>query len=315
MALTKAQFRERLRDEIGDPLRIDGTATGGSLTTIVDTVKLTQIDNHWQKLWAFIIDTNDDAVPKGQARFIERSTNATKELTMELPFSAAVQAGDTYGIAVFANARLDNMIAQTLLDFSDYRPLKFSESLAVTANEKRFAPTSAAVIRYVEMIEEYQAGVTDQRYVFTWNKSTRKVEFPVWFGENKTLTLYAAKSHTLPASDGDAMTYEEYDESRLLRWCAANMLLSVGAAEFHDSFGQLQPKSWTTGDVSKTFGDSREKMFEHLRQEIDAIKKSFGSGMVLNMSNGNASAGNLKIDYHGDPDGWIPPATFWTLQA
>lgn len=277
MPLTKAQFRDRVREEIGDPVRVSGTATSGSLTTIVDTARLTQLDNHWQKLWAFITDTGDDLAPKGEARLIAESASATKQLTLELPFSAAVEAGDTYGIAVFSDTRLNNIIDGVLKEFSDYRPRKFSESLAVTANEKRFSPISAAVIRHVNKIEKYTAGVEDTTYDFIWNPSTRKVEFENWFAQAYTLTLYAEKSHTLPAADGDAMTYEDDDEDRLLRWCGARAFMSMLADEFRDNFGKLTPKSWTTGKVSETYGDSREQVFKYYKDAIQEIKRSFPS--------------------------------------
>lgn len=315
MPLTKAQFRERVREQIGDPVRVSGTATGGSLTTLIDTNRLTQIDGYWMKLWAFITDTDDDLAPKGEARKVAEFANATKQLTMELPFSAAVAAGDTYGIAVFSDTRINNIVSGVLKEFSDYRPKKFSENLAVTANEKRFSPTSAAVIRYVEKVEKYVAGSEDTRYNFTWNKSTRQIEFPQWFGENTTLTLYAAKAHTLPAADGDTMTYDDDDEDRLLRWCGARALMSMAVDEFRDNFGKLTPKSWTDGKVSETHGDSREQVMKHLQITIDEIKKSMSMGISLIMG-GSASSptGNIKIDYQGDPDGqWIPPSWAWRL--
>lgn len=315
MPLTKAQFRDRVREQIGDPVRVSGTATGGSLTTLIDTNRLTQIDDYWAKLWAFITDTDDDLAPKGEARKIAAFANTTKQLTMELPFSAAVASGDTYGIAVFSDTRLNNIISGVLKEFSDYRPKKFSESLTVTANEKRFTPTSSSTIRYIEKIEKYTAGVEHTCYNFTWDKSTRKIEFPQWFGESDTLTVYAAKSHTLPAADDGTMTYEDDDEDRLLRWCGARALMSMAVDEFRDNFGKLAPKSWTRGKVSETAGDSREQLMRHLQATIDEIKRSMSMGISLSMGSGISSAGgNLKIDYQGDPDGqWIPPSWAWRL--
>lgn len=277
MPLTKAQFRDRVREQIGDPVRVSGTATGGSLTTLIDTNRLTQIDGYWIKLWAFITDTDDDLAPKGEARKIAEFANATKQLTMELPFSAAVAAGDTYSIAVFSDTRINNIVSGVLKEFSDYRPKKFSENLAVTAGEKRFAPTSAAVIRHVNKIEKYTAGVEDTPYDFVWNPSTRKVEFENWFQQAHTLTLYAEKAHTLPAADGDAMTYDDDDEDRLLRWCEARAVMAMANNEFADNFGKLAPKSWTRGKVSETQGDSREQVFKYYENAIEKIKRSFPS--------------------------------------
>lgn len=277
MPLTKSVFRERVRELIGDPVRISGTATGGSLTTIVDTAKLTQEDGHWDGLWAFVITTTDNAAPKSEASKIETFSNASKQVTVDLPFSAAVGAGDTYGIAVFSHSRIDNAISRVLKEFSDYRPLKFSESLAVTANEKRFTPTSAGVIRYVNKIEKYTPGVEHTEYEFVWNKNTRQVEFENWFTEAKTLTLYAAKSHSLPSAEGDAMTYHDDDEDRLLRWCAARIMQSMVADEFRDNFGKLTPQSWTHGPVSETFGGTRDAVLKFCEKSVQEIIASFPS--------------------------------------
>ena len=37
MTKTRAELRELIRQELGDEVRISGTATGGSKTTLVDT--------------------------------------------------------------------------------------------------------------------------------------------------------------------------------------------------------------------------------------------------------------------------------------
>ena len=279
MALTKLQFRDRVRELLGDPLRISGTATGGSLTTIIDSSKLTQADNHWLGLNAFVITTTDSNAPKGEARRVSASSASAYRLTMEMPFSAAVESGDTYGIAVFSNAKLDNIISNTLFDFSNYRPLKFSESLSVGGGEKRYAPTSAAVITYVYKIEEYNVAqrkdVTYKNWV--WNPNTNKIEFSDWITTAKTLTIYAAKPHTLPANDGDAMTYSAEDETDLLVWCSANALLSLAEQQSFGDYGKLKPKSITRGAVSETYGNAQEVVMKSCNDRIAEIKAQYRS--------------------------------------
>lgn len=277
MPLTKAQFRTRVREQSGDPVRVTGTATGGSVTTIVDTTRLIQADSYWNGLWAFVITTTDSSAPQGEAQKVYSFTNSSNTLTVELPFSAAVGAGDTYGVAVFSNARIDNIIAGVLKEFSDYRPLQFSEDLAVTVNEKRFEPTSAAAIRYVSKIEYYDPGVEETEYEFIWNKNTRKVEFKSAFTAARTLKIYAAKTHTLPATDGASMTYDDDDEDRLVRWCVARLMQSLGANEFRDNFGKLAPQSWTTGEVSETYGNKYDSFLKYNENTIKDIIASFPS--------------------------------------
>lgn len=279
MPLTKGNFRARVREMMGDPLRISGTATGGSLTTIVDTAKLTQADNYWAaKSWkVFVITTTDTLAPQGEAGPIMSSSSSAKSVTTELPFSAVVAANDTYGIALFSHAHVDNIIAGVLKEFSQYRPIKFTENLSVTANEKRFTPTSANVIRYVNKVEKYTPGVEETLYDFIWNANTRQVEFANYFSEAKTLTLHAARSHTLPSAEGDAMTYHDDDEDRLLRWCAARALTSMTLAEYRDGFGTLKPKTITRGPITTSYGDSHTQLLKYGEQAVAEIIKSFPS--------------------------------------
>lgn len=277
MPLSKSAFRTRVRELLGDPVRVSGTATGGTVSTIVDTTNLIQADGHWDGLWSFILTTNDGSAPQGEERKIERFASSTKTLTTELPFSATVGAGDTYGVAVFSNSRIDNAVSGVLKEFSEYRPLRFSEDLGVTANEKRFAPTSASTIRYVSKIEYYSPGVEHTEYDFVWDKGTRKVEFKNWFAAARTLKLYATKTHTMPSSDGTAMTYEDEDEDRLLRWCVARLVQSMVADEFRDNFGKLRPQSWTHGAASESYGNNRDSVFKQCEETISAIIRSFPS--------------------------------------
>ena len=277
MALTKSQFRDRVRELLGDPLRISGTATGGSLTTIIDSSKLMQADNHWLGLNAFVVTTTDSNAPKGDARRIAASSASAYRLTTEMPFSAAVEAGDTYGVAVFSNARLDNIISNTLGDFSNYRPLKFNESLSVGGGEKRYSPTSAATILFVTKVEEYNASQRkDVLYKnWVWNPNTKKIEFSDWITTAKTLTIYAAKSHVLPATDGDAMTYNTEDEADLLVWCSANALLNLAEQQSFSDYGKLKPKSITRGAVSETYGNAQEIVMKSCNDRIAEIKSKY----------------------------------------
>lgn len=277
MALTKAQFRTRVREMIGDPLRVSGTATGGSLTTILDTSKLNQADNFWTKLQAFIVTTTNGAAPQGEAKRIAASSGSNYRVTVEMPFSATVESGDTYGIAIFSNAYLDNLIANTLLEFSEYRPVKFSESLSVGGGEKRYSPTSAATIRYVTKIEEYSAAARKDIVYrnWVWNDDTKKIEFSDWQTTAKTLTLYAAKSHTLPSGESDALTYEAVDEANLLLWCAANAIIALSEQQAHDAFGNIRPNSITRGPISEVYGDQREKIVAAQRDVIAKIKEQY----------------------------------------
>jgi hypothetical protein len=72
-------------------------ATGGSTSTIVDTVNLKQPTNFWAGQWAF-------RPASGEVRRIIQSATASSLVSMEYPFAATVAAGDDYEIHSVFNA-------------------------------------------------------------------------------------------------------------------------------------------------------------------------------------------------------------------
>lgn len=320
MAISKEDFRDRVREELGDEERVSGTATGGSTTTVIDTAKLTQVDNYWRdRVGRINIKTTTDTLaPQGESRRISASTQSTSTVTVELPFSAAVQAGDTYGISIFSNARLDNIITGTLKEFSKYKPQKFNETLTIATVNNRFAPTSAATIRYINRIHERDATV--QRQIeyrgWVWDENVREIEFPFWFTENKTLTIYGGKTHTLPSTENGSMTIATDDEENVIELATLDALLSMGNTDFKNEFGQLKPRRWTRGQVSEEYGDSYEKLRASWQGQKDNILAFYGAGVSVNISaQGMGKSRSLKINYQnaGESD-WIAPSVFWTVE-
>lgn len=318
MAITKAEFRTRLREEIGDEERVSGTATGGSITTVIDTAVLTQPDNYWRDRVGriYIKTTSNGLAPEGESRRIVSSTSSTATVTVELPFSAAVEAGDTYGIAIFSNARLDDLITATLKEFSRYKPQKFNETLSIATVNNRFTPTSAASIRYINRIEERDA--TIQRQIeyrgWVWDDNLRQIEFPVWMTETKTLTIYGGKTHALPATEAGNMTVESDDEENIIKLAALESLLSMSNTDFKNDFGQLKPRRWTRGDVSEEYGNSYETFRKSWQEQKEKILKLYGVGVSVNVAAQGLgkAASRFSINYHneGEPD-FVPPSVFW----
>jgi hypothetical protein len=79
---------------------VEGTATGGSTTTIVDTVARTEADDYWNGGTALIIYDagGENAAPQGEYRIISDFANSTKTVTVSPAFSAAPATGDRYGL-------------------------------------------------------------------------------------------------------------------------------------------------------------------------------------------------------------------------
>jgi hypothetical protein len=162
----------------------------------------------------------------------------------------------------------------------------------VGGGEKRYAPTSATSITFVYKIEEYSvAQRKDVVYKnWTWNPNTNKIEFSDWITTSKTLTIYAAKPHTLPTNEGDAMTYNNEDESDLLIWCSANALLHLSEQQSFNDYGKLKPKSITRGAVSETYGNAQEVVMNACYDRIAEIKAKY-----------RAESSSWSVDVHALP--------------
>src|SRR3990167_1827237 len=97
---------------------VEGVATGGSTTTIIDTVVRTEADDYWNGGDAMIIyDAGGaGAAPKSEIKRITDFVSSTSVITAGT-FSAAVAASDRYGImrrAYGENVRWSDIITQKI---------------------------------------------------------------------------------------------------------------------------------------------------------------------------------------------------------
>lgn len=90
---TLSQIVDAVSHELGME---EGTATGGSTTTLVDTTLYQTDDDHWNHAWLYIETTTDGLAPQGEERQVSDFTASTDTLTVPKAFSATVQSGDTY---------------------------------------------------------------------------------------------------------------------------------------------------------------------------------------------------------------------------
>ena len=318
MASTLAQLRQRVRDEIGDEERITGTATGGALTFIIDNARLLQTDDYWNGQKVYIKTTTDSAAPIGETRRVSDFTGGAKRLEVELPFSAAVGAGDTYGIAVFSDSRVNQAINDALAMFSELRPYRTTEPLSVTQNGKRFSPTSAVSILWIDKIEYFNAADKEQidyEGQWHWDEHINQVEFDYFWGESKTLTLHVVLPHTPLTADNSSVTVAPNEERYIVLIAAANLLLSLSAKEFKNDFGQLSLKSWKQGDVSEEYGDVRQSIMDWRKDVLAEVEKlSTGSFIGTYSTNGKASTKSYSVNKGGE-DGWTAPQVFWKMEV
>lgn len=83
--------------------KLSSVATGGSTSTLIDEVNLTQIDDYWN--WGTVLFTSGDN--NGETRKILDFAQGTNMATLDYALSYAVEAGDTYDIYRGCDKTLD----------------------------------------------------------------------------------------------------------------------------------------------------------------------------------------------------------------
>jgi len=96
MTYTLSNLTYELAVELGTVS--EGEATGGTTTTLIDTVNLTQADDFWNTGTVWIIDDTGAAFPEGEMGQVTDFDNGSNTATM-VAMSAAPAAGDRYAIA------------------------------------------------------------------------------------------------------------------------------------------------------------------------------------------------------------------------
>lgn len=102
---------------------VEGTATGGTTATIIDTAR-DEADNYFENTSpqsrAHILSTTDGAAPVGQDRKITTSTCTTNgTMTVTQLFAPAPGAGDTYG--VYSVARWTSLVRYVNTAINQYK--------------------------------------------------------------------------------------------------------------------------------------------------------------------------------------------------
>jgi len=305
MTKTREQLRDVIRRQVGDEVRLSGTATGGSTITIIDTTNLMQVDDYWNRRKVHVTDTTGDAAPEGETRNISDFDNGTNTITSEMPFSAAVEAGDTYQICVWANIIYNQIVTAAIATYSRFRPYKTTGTFATSIGTRRFTPPSGLDLRAGHRIDEirYIDNSTMEDYVISnWNVDVHqnKIDMGYFYTEAKTYTVFWTTPHDdYSDDDSDTITISDDDEDLLVKWIRAQFWLMM-AKEGFDDFGQLQPAKWTRGRVSEETGKSRRNMRDLYGTEMEEwVKQMKNEGLLYS-----------KVSDSVDKGEWVPPRDY-----
>lgn len=143
MSYTLLQLRQELARSTGG--LIQGTATGGSTTTLIDTNLLDSgefADDHLNGSDIYITDTTDDLAPKGEARYCTDFTASTGTATVGKAFTAAPGAGDTYD--VYMKYTKEDLDTALMLGVKDWR---LQTSLTLSSNTAEYSLSATALHR------------------------------------------------------------------------------------------------------------------------------------------------------------------------
>lgn len=129
---------------------IEGLATGGSASTVVDSYMSAHLgfsdDDEFNGGTVFIPLTTDTAAPQNESRVVTDHAASTGTLTVAPVFSAAVAAGDRYGVMTdrYPKATLLGKLNEALAEIGDI-PTDYIYSTFITAAATReyLIPTAA----------------------------------------------------------------------------------------------------------------------------------------------------------------------------
>ena len=109
----------------------EGTATGGSTTTLIDTINLTQDDDFWNlgTIWILYDGGGAGAAPEGEWGRISDFANATSVITV--PTMTAPAAGDRYAVAD-DEFTLDTIISQINSSLADMGRMVYTDTTTIT---------------------------------------------------------------------------------------------------------------------------------------------------------------------------------------
>jgi len=264
MTKTRAELRALIRQHIGDEVRISGTATGGSKTTVVDTAALTQVDDYWNGRKIYITSTTDGLAPQGEGRKVADFVNSTKTITLEMALSAAVETGDNYQIAIWPDSIYNTLIKAAIAAYSKYRPYRSTGTLATVCGTRYYDSPTGVDLRAGHLIEEirFMNPAAQEDYAIEgWNpdQHQNKIDLGYFASESKTLTIFYVIPHADFADDSDTVTVADQDEHLIVKYVLAQFYLLMSRESF-DDFGNLAPTKWTRGNVSEDTGSGRQGM-------------------------------------------------------
>ena len=271
MSRTRAEFRQWLREALGDEIRVQGTAASGAVDNLVDETLLTQLDGYWDHYMLNVLTTTDTKAPQGESREVILFDGNAHKLTTE-PFTAAIGTGDTYSIAFFADAELNAILNDAIRAISRIKPQYTTASLSAVIGKKRYDyPTGALRIDRIAHIDT--ANQADTEYAFSVERHGKQIVFPGYWTEAKTLTVFLTAEHDLLAADDGVTTVPDVEEEAVKCYAQAQAILKLRSQRF-ESAKELQPIEYAEGQVRVSGGTAQQwlqKLYQDLMESFEQV--------------------------------------------
>lgn len=178
-----------------------GQATGGSTTTLIDTVQRLESDDNFNGMTLFVLDGDNENLTRRITDFVQ----STATLTVGA-FSNAMAAGDRYMISQAVREDLVQAINAALTDIGDVTQV--DSSLTVVDNQTEYSlPSGVSGVVRVEVANSANADYDYQR-VHNWREIDGSLYFTDELGytAGRTIRLYYNAPHSAVDADADTIS-------------------------------------------------------------------------------------------------------------
>lgn len=157
----------------------EGTATGGSTTTLIDTVYRDEDDDYWNSgtLWLVYDAGAAGAAPQGEWARITDHVSSTKTITFTGALTAAIAANDLYAVCDDEYPR-DTIVSQINRSLTDMGRIVYTDTTTITTADDQTEYTLPIGLAAGDLKEVWLQGddddADDNRWARIYNWDVQK---------------------------------------------------------------------------------------------------------------------------------------------
>lgn len=226
-----------------------GSATGGTTTTLIDTVNRGEEDDAWNGQTLFVLSGDNANATRQITDFVE----STSTLTVGTALSNAMAAGDRYGIC---NAIREEMVQAINAALEEIGMITQVDDTSLTVVDNQTEYTLPSGVANVVRVEVATSGDADYDYhkLFSWREINGKLYFDdeLGFTAGRKIRIFYNGEHDAVSADAD--TIDEAIPMPLVGAAAGYWL----ALQKHMTFGNSNEK---TSDALTLAQNERDRAF------------------------------------------------------